>query len=108
MGQLSSIFTYGFPDPYEPDAAVDDRFVMVTMADRIGAPHHRGASRRAHDRRSRRARARVADGSIDFDHVSFKYSAHAKRQSSNDIDLHIKSGETIGIIGGTRLTRPRS
>lgn len=43
----------------------------------------------------------VADGSIDFDHVSFKYSAHAKRQALDDIDLHIKSGETIGIIGGT-------
>ena len=43
----------------------------------------------------------VADGSIDFDHVSFKYSKHAKRQALDDIDLHIKSGETIGIIGGT-------
>ena len=43
----------------------------------------------------------VPDGSIDFDHVSFKYSAHAKRQALDDIDLHIKSGETIGIIGGT-------
>ena len=43
----------------------------------------------------------VADGSIDFDHVSFKYSKHAKRQALDDIDLHITSGETIGIIGGT-------
>ena len=43
----------------------------------------------------------VADGSIDFDHVSFKYSEHAERMALTDIDLHIKSGETIGIIGGT-------
>ncbi len=43
----------------------------------------------------------VADGSIDFDHVSFKYSAKAKRNVLSDIDLHIASGETIGIIGGT-------
>ena len=43
----------------------------------------------------------VADGSIDFDHVSFKYSEHAKRQALDDVDLHIKSGEPIGIIGGT-------
>ncbi len=44
----------------------------------------------------------VADGSIDFDHVCFKY--HAEGSGDNilsDIDLHIKSGETIGIIGGT-------
>ena len=43
----------------------------------------------------------VADGSIDFDHVSFKYSKTAERMVLNDIDLHIRSGETIGIIGGT-------
>ena len=35
----------------------------------------------------------VADGSIDFDHVSFKYSAHAEHQALADVDLHIKSGE---------------
>ncbi len=43
----------------------------------------------------------VADGSIDFDDVSFKYSATAEKNVLEDIDLHIKSGETIGIIGGT-------
>ncbi len=44
----------------------------------------------------------VKDGAIDFDHVCFKY--HAEGSGDNilsDIDLHIKSGETIGIIGGT-------
>ncbi len=43
----------------------------------------------------------VADGSIDFEDVSFKYSAAAERNVLEDIDLHIRSGETIGIIGGT-------
>ena len=43
----------------------------------------------------------VADGSVDFDHVSFKYSAHADRMALSDIDLHIKSGQTVGILGGT-------
>lgn len=43
----------------------------------------------------------VADGSIDFDHVSFRYSKKSKRNALSDIDLHIQSGETIGIIGGT-------
>ena len=38
---------------------------------------------------------------ICVNHVSFKYSEHARRQALDDIDLHIKSGETIGIIGGT-------
>ena len=43
----------------------------------------------------------VADGSIDFDDVSFKYSLAAEKNVLDDIDLHIRSGETIGIIGGT-------
>ena len=43
----------------------------------------------------------VKDGSIDFDHVNFKYSPTSEKFVLSDIDLHIKSGETIGIIGGT-------
>ena len=42
-----------------------------------------------------------ADGSIDFDHVSFRYSEHSERPVLDDIDLHIRSGQTIGIVGGT-------
>ena len=43
----------------------------------------------------------VADGSIDFENVSFKYNVNAKRYALSDINLHIKSGMTVGIIGGT-------
>jgi len=43
----------------------------------------------------------VKDGSIVFDHVSFKYKKDAEGQVLKDINLKIKSGETIGIIGGT-------
>ncbi len=43
----------------------------------------------------------VADGSIDFDHVSFSYRRGSGKYALSDINLHIKSGETIGVIGGT-------
>ncbi len=43
----------------------------------------------------------VADGSIEFKNVSFKYGKNAKREVLKDINLAIKSGETIGIIGST-------
>ncbi len=43
----------------------------------------------------------VKDGSIDFDGVNFKYSEKAKRNSLEGIDLHIRSGMTVGILGGT-------
>ena len=43
----------------------------------------------------------VADGSIDFNHVSFSYKHGSGEKTLDDIDLHIRAGETIGIIGGT-------
>ena len=43
----------------------------------------------------------VADGSVDFDHVNFKYAKTAERNSLDDIDLHIPAGATVGVIGGT-------
>ena len=100
VGQLSAIFTYGFQILMSL-MQLSMIFVMVTMADEsarrisevleaeptIGAPEQ--------------AATEVADGSIDFDHVSFKYSARAERQALADVDLHVRSGETIGIIGGT-------
>ena len=43
----------------------------------------------------------VADGSIDFNHVSFSYKHGSGKNALTGIDLHIKAGETIGVIGGT-------
>ena len=43
----------------------------------------------------------VQDGSIDFEGVSFKYSEKAEKFALSDINLHIPSGATVGIIGGT-------
>ncbi len=43
----------------------------------------------------------VADGSIDFNGVSFKYSAKAKKNALQDVELHVRSGMTVGVIGGT-------
>ena len=43
----------------------------------------------------------VPDGSIDFDNVSFSYGGREGKPALSGIDLHIRSGETVGIIGGT-------
>ena len=43
----------------------------------------------------------VRDGSIDFDNVNFKYSEKAQKFALSNIDMHIRSGMTVGIIGGT-------
>ncbi len=43
----------------------------------------------------------VADGSIDFENVSFRYSKKASKNALEDVTLHIASGQTVGILGGT-------
>lgn len=43
----------------------------------------------------------VKDGSVDFDNVSFRYAKTAGRNALEDVDLHIASGQTVGILGGT-------
>lgn len=43
----------------------------------------------------------IADGSIDFENVSFRYSKEAEKNALENISVHIAAGETVGIIGGT-------
>lgn len=43
----------------------------------------------------------IADGSVDFEDVSFKYSAKAKEYALSHVTLHIRAGQTIGVLGGT-------
>lgn len=100
VGQLSSTFTYGFQILMSL-MQLSMIFVMITMAEEsanriVEVLHAEPSIANCAD-----PVLEVADGSIDFDHVSFKYSKHAERQALDDIDLHIASGETIGIIGGT-------
>ena len=48
----------------------------------------------------------VPDGSIDFENVSFRYSADAQHRALKEVSLHIPSGATVGILGGTGSSRP--
>ena len=43
----------------------------------------------------------VSDGSVDFDHVSFRYASRSEKDCLSDIDLHIPSGAVVGVLGGT-------
>ena len=47
----------------------------------------------------------VADGSVDFENVSFSYVDDAQKTSLHDISLHIEAGETVGILGGTGASK---
>ena len=100
VGQMSAIFTYGFQILMSL-MQLSMIFVMVTMADESARRISEVLEAEPTIASPAGAVTEVADGSIDFDHVSFKYSARAERQALADVDLHIKSGETIGVIGGT-------
>ncbi len=100
VGQLSSTFTYGFQILMSL-MQLSMIFVMVTMAEESAHRINEVLHATPTIANPGQPVTQVADGSIDFDDVSFKYSKNAERQALDSIDLHIKSGETIGIIGGT-------
>ena len=100
VGQMSALITYGFSMLMSLNM-LSMIFVMITMAEEssrricevlLEQPDLANPANPVYE---------VADGSIDFDNVSFAYHPESGRYALRDIDLHIKSGEVIGIIGGT-------
>ena len=76
-------------------------FVMLTMASASGKRIAEVIEEKASITSKENAIDTVADGSISFEHVDFAYNNTSEEPVLKDINLEIKSGETIGIIGGT-------
>ena len=76
-------------------------FIMITMAVESGQRITEILTEKSTVINPENPKYEVADGSISFERVCFKYSLKAERMALADIDLKIESGETIGIIGGT-------
>ena len=99
-GQLSSMFTYT-TQILTGLMSMSMVFVMMTMS--------RTPLRRCYELLTEQpdlvspenAVTEVKDGSIDFENVSFRYSATAQHRALKEVSLHIPSGTTVGIIGGT-------
>ena len=99
-GELSSMFTYTI-QILMGLMNLSMVFVMMTMS--------RTPLRRCYELLSEEpdlvspenAVTAVPDGSIDFENVSFRYSATAQHRALKEVDLHIPSGATVGILGGT-------
>ena len=100
VGELSSILTYGFM-MLNNLMMLSMAFTLTSMAGESGRRIVEVLKEESSLENPAEPVYDVKDGSIDFDNVSFKYSAAAERWALSGIDLHIKSGETIGIIGGT-------
>ena len=104
VGQLSSMLTYSF-QILTSLMMVAMVLVMLVMAEESAERIAEVLTEQSSIREPEHPVREVADGSIDFSHVYFKYSKTAKRNVLEDINLHIASGETIGIIGGTGTSK---
>ena len=100
VAHLSALLTYGFMI-LSSLMMLSMVFVMITMSVESARRITEVLAEKSTIVSKTDAITEVKDGSIDFDSVSFKYSASAARYALSDIELHIESGETVGIIGGT-------
>ena len=99
-GQLTAMFTYT-GQILSALMMLSMVFIMLTMSQ---APVKRACELLKEEpdlRNPAHPVTEVADGSIDFRDVSFRYAKEAKRNALEDITVHIDSGMTVGILGGT-------
>jgi len=104
IGQFSAILTYSFMI-LSSLMMLSMVFVMITMAGESAKRIVEVIYEKSTLTNPENPVYTVKDGSITFENVSFKYSEKAQRMALEKIDLHIKSGETIGIVGGTGTSK---
>ena len=100
VGQMSALITYGFSMLMSLNM-LSMIFVMITMAEESSRRICEVLLEEPDLANPQNPVYEVPDGSVDFDNVNFSYHPESGRFALHDIDLHIKSGEVIGIIGGT-------
>ena len=100
VGQMSAILTYSFQILMSL-MMLSMVFVMITMSIESAERIVEVLTEKSNLTSPENALTEVKDGSVDFDSVSFKYSKKAERMALAGVNLHIKSGEVIGVLGGT-------
>ena len=100
VGQMSAILTYSFQILMSL-MMLSMVFTMISMSQESAERIVEVLGEKSSLTSPANALTEVKEGSVDFDNVSFKYSKKAERDALSGIDLHIKSGEVIGIMGGT-------
>lgn len=100
VGEMSSMLTYGFQILIQL-MMLSMIYVMLTMSAESIKRISEVLREEPDIHNPETACETVADGSISFENVSFKYSQKAKKFALSDIDIKIPSGATVGIIGGT-------
>lgn len=106
VGSLTSMITYSMQILMSL-MMLSMIFVMLTMAQASGKRICEVLGETSSLHNPENPVYEVPNGAVDFDHVEFKYSTSAKRSALSDIDFHVKSGQTVGIIGGTGSAKRR-
>jgi len=100
VGQFSALLTYSFMI-LNSLMMISMVFVMITLASESSKRIVEVLDEQSSLSNPENPVMDIADGSIDFNNVSFKYSRTAEKNTLSNINLHIESGQTVGIIGGT-------
>ena len=100
VGQISGMLTYGMQILMSL-MMVAMIYVMLTMSAESAKRIYEVLNEEPTLRQPENPVMTVPDGSVDFDNVSFKYSQTAENFALSDINLHIRSGMTVGVLGGT-------
>ena len=100
VGQFSSLITYGFMMLMSL-MMLSMIFAMVVMSEENARRIFEVLDAHTTIEQPEDPVTEVADGSIDFDHVGFSYKGDKSHEALREVDLHIKSGEVIGVIGST-------
>ena len=100
VGQFSSLITYGFMMLMQL-MMLSMIFAQVVMSEENARRIYEVLDAKTTIDQPESPVTEVADGSIDFDGVGFSYSGDKSREALRDVDLHIRSGEVIGVIGST-------
>ena len=100
VGQFSALLTYSF-QILNSLMMMSMVFVMITMASESSKRIMEVLQEEGTIKNPKNPVYEVKDGSVDFENVNFKYAETAEKMALSNIDLHIRSGETIGVIGGT-------
>lgn len=99
-GELTTLFSY-IMNILMSLMMLSMAFVMITMSIASGRRIAEVINEKSDLVSPESALTTVENGAVDFNHVTFSYKHGTGEPVLRDIDLHIKSGETIGIIGGT-------
>ena len=100
VGQISAMLTYGMQILMSL-MTLSMIYVMITISYESMKRVYEVLTEESTIKNPENPVTEVKDGSLDFENVNFKYSENSQKYALSNVDIHIESGMTVGVIGGT-------